>query len=414
MIYDLLLQGGRVIDPANGLDAIADVAISDGRIAAVAPNIAPAGAGAVHDVAGKIVAPGLIDLHAHVFPGMTPELGVEPDRDCLAKGSTTIVDAGSAGAVNIDGFRRFIVEPARARIIAFLNISRIGMPSTGISLPELAWLPLADVRSAVDAIRDHRALVRGLKVRVSNYVVREAGMEPFRRALQAADEAEVPLMVHIGDSPAPLGVVLDMLRAGDIVTHTYNSFAGLVVLDGGRSWRRQPDRSFGTGTTILDDAGDVIPQARAARERGVIFDVGHGGGSFSFDVFERAMAQGFPPDVISSDLSLFSIDGPAYDLPTVLSRFLGLGMTLAEVIDAATARPARVLGMAGEIGSVSPGAAADVAVLDLLEGEFTYTDGAGQTRAGDRKLAAHLTLRAGEPIWPGRADLLPKSARLRK
>ena len=402
--YDLLLKGGRVIDPSSNWDGNADVAILGGRIAAVAENIPPEASTDVVDVTGKLVVPGLVDLHAHVYPGVTPELGVEADRDCLAKGTTTVVDAGSAGAFNIDGFRRFIVKPARSRIMAFLNISRIGMPSVGISLPELAWLSLVDIRAAVDAIQANRDLVRGLKVRASNYVVREAGMEPFHRALQAADEAGVPLMVHIGDSPMPLGALLDLLRPGDIVTHTYNSFAGLEVLDGGRSWRRLPDRSFGTGTTILDETGQVIPQARAARRRGVIFDVGHGGGSFSFDVFERAMAQSFPPDVISSDVSVFSINGPVYDLPTVLSRFLGLGLTLSEVLEAATIRPARILGMAGEIGTLAPGAVADVAVLDLLQGEFTYTDGAGQTRPGHHKLSAYVTLRGGELIWPTSSD----------
>lgn len=398
MPYDLLLKGGRVIDAAAGLDAVADVAIAAGRIAAVAPHIPPSNAATVHDVAGKIVAPGLIDMHAHVYPGVTPELGIEPERDCLAKGVTTILDAGSAGAYTIVGFRRFIVEPSRPRILSLLNISTIGMPSTGASLPETGWIELLDVPAAVDAARAHAGLVVGLKVRMSQYIVRECGMEPLYRTLAAAEQAGLPLMVHIGCTPRPLGELLDLLRPGDIVTHTYTAFAGMDSPDGGKTLRQIYHIPMGTGMTLLDAAGGVIPEALAARERGVIFDVGHGRGSFSFDVARPAIAAGFLPDTIGSDLHAGSIAGPVHDLPTVMSRFLHIGMTLHQVLEAVTARPARILGMAGEIGTLAPGAVADVTVLDLQHGEYTYRDAPGNTIVGDSRLWPHMTLRAGQIV----------------
>jgi len=398
MTYDLLLKGGRVIDPAQGMDQAADVAIAGGHIAAVAENIPTEDAASVRNVAGKLVTPGLIDMHAHVYPGVTPELGVEADRDCLAKGVTTVVDAGSAGAYTIEGFRRFIVEPSQARVLSLLNISTVGMPTMGQGLPEAGLIDLLDVPEAVKAARDYAGLVVGFKVRLSKYIVRNLGLEPLHRALDAAEQIGLPLMVHIGDMPAPLGDILDLLRPGDIVTHTYTSFAGMDSPDGGKTIDRLYHIPTGTGQTLLDAHGKVIPQALAARDRGVLFDVGHGQGSFSFLVAGPAVEQGFVPDTIGSDLHAGSINGPVYDLPSVMSRFLSLGLPLGQVIEATTARPARILGMQGEIGALKAGAAADVSVLDLLSGGFEFRDSAGNTRRGEHKLQASLTVRAGEIV----------------
>jgi dihydroorotase len=386
-MYDFLIKGGTVIDPARGLHQPMDVALSDDLIAAVAEDIPTADAKSVVDVQGKLVVPGLVDLHTHVFPGAT-QLGIDADKHCLAKGTTTILDAGSAGALNIEGFRRYVVASAKTRMRALLNISAIGIPSLSSELVELGWLPLADVKAALKAVDGNRDLVCGLKVRLSEYIVRENGIEPLHLALEVAEETGLPVMVHVGGTPVPLAEILRFMRPGDIVTHIYTAFDGI-----GR-----PFRAMGGGSSILGANGSILPEMWAGRQRGVIMDVGHGMGGFSFEVCSAAIEQGFKPDTISSDLHQGSVRGPAYDLPTVMSRFLSLGMTLPEVIAATTVKPAQVLGLANEIGTLQPGAAGDVAVLDLLNGCFEFRDATGQILWGDRKLIPFLTVKAGELV----------------
>jgi len=400
MPFDLLLKGGRVVDPSQSLDAPADVALAGGRIAALAPDIPAEASSAVLDVAGKLVVPGLIDLHTHVYAGVTT-LSVEADRDCLAKGVTTVVDAGTTGAYTIEGFRRFIVAPSQARVLAYLNISSIGLPIDDIDMAELGWLPLVNVSAAVAAIEKYREIVVGIKVRMGKEVVWDNGIQPLLLARQAAERAGVPLMVHIGDSPVPLGDILDLMRPGDILTHAYTAFGGLDIAPDRSSYRVKPFQAKGSGTTLLDAAGRVIPEAWAARQRGVLFDIGHGGGSFSYEVFDAAMQQGLYPDTISTDLHAGSIKGPVYDMPTLMSRFLSLGLSLSQVIEASACRPAQALGMAGHIGTLSPGAAGDVAVLDLLEGDFEYLDSTRAALRSPYRLAPYLTVKAGQVV--GRA-----------
>ena len=402
--YDLLLIGGRVIDPDSGLDGMVDLAVQEGRIAEVAEHIPEKSAVRSLNVAGKLVVPGLIDIHTHVYPGVTT-MSVEPDRDCLTHGTTTVVDAGSAGAFNFGGFRRYVAGPAQARVLAFLNISCIGVPVDDICMAELGWMPLVNVDAAVDAIEANRDLIVGIKVRMGKEVVWENGIAPMHRALEAAERAGVPLMVHIGDSPAPLGEILNLMRAGDILTHAFTSFGGLEIASDRKSYTIRPFQARGTGTTLLDAAGRVIPEAWAARERGVLFDVGHGGGSFSFEVFTACMEQGLGPDVISTDLHSGCVGGPVYDLPTLMSRFLSLGMTTPQVIEAATAGPARAIGRADEMGALRPGRIADVTVLDLTKGCYIYQDAARQTLRGDYKLTPVLTLRAGAPVNAGATSI---------
>ena len=386
-MYDLLLKGGTVIDPAQRMRQPMDVALSQGLIAAVESDIPSTAGTQVVDVGGKLVVPGLVDLHAHVFPGST-QLGLNADEHFLAKGTTTLSDAGSAGALNIDGFRRFIVGSAKPRIRALLNISVIGMPSMNPNFLELGWLALADVDAALEAVEAHRDLIWGLKVRLSAVVVGENGIKPLLLTLEAAERAGLPIMVHIGGTPGPLAEILSLLRPGDIVTHIYTAY------DGGE----RPYRAKGSGKNILDSDGNVIPAVWAARERGVIMDVGHGAGSYSFEVCAAAIKQGLKPDTISSDLHTGNVHGPVYDLPTVMSRFLSLGMTLPEIIAASTLRPAQVMGMEGEIGTLRPGAAGDVAVLNLLEGRFEFKDAPGESLWGERKLAPYLTVLAGKVV----------------
>jgi dihydroorotase len=396
MQCDLLLRGGRVLDPSQGWDGIADVALAGGRIVALGPDLPTDSAARVEDVSGRLVTPGLIDLHAHVFPGIT-DLGLDADATSLAKGVTTVLDAGSAGATNIVGFRHFVVEPARTRIRALLNISLVGMPFAG-AMTELGWVPLLDADAAVAAVQAHRDLIVGLKVRVTRYLTLDNGAQPLYVALEAGRRAGCPLMVHIGDSPIPLGEILDALRPGDIVTHTYTAFAGTEPTPDGKGTRRKPDSVRGGGISILDAEGRVIPPAWEARRRGVIFDVGHGMGSFSFAVCREAMGQGFKPDTIGSDLHTANVRGPVFDLPTLMSRFLSLGMTLPEVIGACSSRPAQILGLAGEIGTLRPGAAGDVTVLELQQGRFDYRDSVGTVFWGEQKLLPRLTVRAGEIV----------------
>lgn len=386
-MYDLVLKGGTVIDPAQNIHDAMDVALADGRVAALEEDVSSSGAKQTVNVTGKLVVPGLIDLHAHVYPGAT-QLGLDPDPYFLAKGTTTLLDAGSAGALNLEGLRRFVVEPARTRILALLNISAIGMPSMGSDVIELGWLPLADANAALEAIEANRDWIWGLKARLSDYIVRENGIQPLRTALAVARQAQVPLMVHIGDTPVPLGQVLDMLRPGDIVTHIFTAFNGIG----------KPFQVRGSGTNLLDAQGSVIPEAWAARERGVIMDVGHGMGSFCFEVCQAAIEQGFKPDTIGSDLHQGSVKSPVYDLPTAISRFLSLGLTLPEVIAAVTSWPAEVLGLSEEVGTLQPGAAGDVAVLDLLEGRFEFRDATDAVLWGEQKLAPLLTVMAGEIV----------------
>ena len=397
--YDLILRGGRVIDPRQRLDRVADVGLKDDHIAEISEHL-PVGVSSTEiDVSGKLVMPGLIDIHCHVFPGVTPGLSVEAYENHLQQGTTTIVDAGSAGAYTIAGFRRYVVEPAQARILALLNISAVGMLCANRQVTELGWLPLVDLPSAERAIEAHRDIIVGLKVRLSEYIVQKNGITPLRLALPLAEKTGLPVMVHIGGTPVPLGEILNLLRAGDVLTHTYTAFAGFETADDGKSVTPR-FQTMGDASTILDAEGNVIPEAWAARERGVLFDVGHGGGSFSFDVFQAATVHGFWPDTIGTDLNESSVHGPVYSLPSLMSRFLSLGLSLSQVIEACTYRPARWLGLSDQIGSLMPGAAADIAVLDLHEGAYQYRDSVGQSMRGGFQLIPYLTICGGQLIWP--------------
>jgi dihydroorotase len=373
-IYDLLIHGGTTIDPAQGMHARMDVAFSGGKVAAVDPAIPPSGARVTIDAAGKLVVPGLIDVH--VFPGVS-HYGIDPDRTCLAHGATTVVDAGSAGADTFDGFRRYVIETSATRILAHMNISSMGMIAEEVGeLDDIKW---ANVPKALAAIERHRDLVLGVKVRLTRHqIVSEAsGLKPLFLAREAADAAGLPLMIHPQDSWAEsLDQVLETLRAGDIMTHTYH----------------------GMRHGILDEDGKIRACVRAARDRGVLFDVGHGAGSFSWDVCERALAQEFEPTTISSDLHAYNVSGPVHDLITTVSKFLLLGMPLETALAKVTEVPARVVGMAGRIGTLAPGAEGDAVVLELEEGAFPFVDSHGVTRSGNLRLVAVAVVKAGAPV----------------
>lgn len=377
--YDLVLAGGTVVDPASGLHDRRDVGIVGGRIAAIEPHLSGSDAADVLDVAGQLVVPGLVDLHAHVYPGVA-DLSVEADRTCLGRGVTTVVDAGSSGANTFPGFRRWVVEPSRGRILAFLNISLTGQIDP--FLGELHDLRFADAERAAAVALANPDVIVGFKVRLSRMLAGQNGLAGLERAMEAGRAAGLPVMAHIGGMAFDIEEVFARFRPGDIITHAYTGWRpGALVTDGGR----------------------VVPGALEARARGVVFDVGHGAGSFTWEVAEAALADGFRPDTISSDLHRFNVAGPVHDLATTLGKLLVLGLPLDDVIAMATAAPARVLGRSGDgIGSLAVGAEADVTVLALEEGRTRLVDSAGTAREGDRRLVPVAVLRAGlrMPVEP--------------
>ncbi|MEA2511314.1 MAG: dihydroorotase [Thermomicrobiales bacterium] len=371
--YDLLIKGGTLIDPAQGVHDRRDVAFASGMVAAVAPEIAADEASETIDAGGKLVVPGLIDAHVHVFEGVS-HYGINPDKTCLARGATTVVDAGSAGADTFAGFRKYVIEASSTRILAHVNISSMGMLSQEIGeLDDIKW---ASVPKALATIERNRDLILGVKVRLTRHqlVGEAAGLKPLFLAREAADAAGLPIMVHPQQAWAPsIDEILAVMRRGDVLTHTYH----------------------GLEHGILDERGKIRPSVRAARDRGVIFDVGHGQGSFDWDVCERALAQDFPPTTISSDLHKYNVGGPVFDLATTVSKFLLLGLSLDDALAKATAAPARVVGMEGKIGTLSPGAHGDAVVLDLQEGAFDFQDSRGVTRMGNLRLEPVTVVKAG-------------------
>ena len=373
--FDLLIRGGEVIDPAQNLRGRRDVAIRWGRIAAIEPGIDPQRAAQAIDATGKLVVPGLVDLHAHVYP-QGSALGLPADELVPYTCTTTCVSAGDAGGNNFSALRHFIMAQSRTRIFAFVHISSIGL--AGFPVGEGLNLDYEEVDLAAKTVAENRDVVLGLKVRISRNVVGDNGLEPLRRALAAAGRAGpgTRVMCHIGDAPGDLSALLDLLRPGDILTHTYS----------------------GAGNNIVHN-GKVLPAALEAKRRGVIIDVGHGGGSFDYTVAEPAIQQGLTPDTISSDIHAVSGNTPGMPyLPWVMSKFLELGFSLEQVIGLATAAPAQVIGRVEGLGTLHPGAPADVAVLELVEEPVRFVDTRGNQRQGARWLKPVHTVRAGRPF----------------
>ena len=372
--YDLLLAGGTLLDPAQGTRAATNVAFAAGNVAAVGPHLSAADAKDIVDCSGRIVAPGMIDLHVHVFWGVS-HYGIEPDPHCVAKGVTTAVDAGSAGADTFPGFRKYVIDVSATRLFAQLNISSQGMLTKEIG--ELDDLRYASVPKAIAMIERHRDVILGVKVRLTrnSIVSRESGIRPLYLAREAADAVRLPIMVHPQDAWCDsLDDILAVMRGGDILTHCFH----------------------GDSHGILDGDGKVRRSVREAIERGVIFDVGHGRGSFSWEVAERALEQGIGPTTISSDLHVYNVAGPVYDLATTVSKFLHLGLSLEGALHKVTATPARVLGMSDQIGTLRVGAWADAVVFDLQQGQFELHDARGETRVGRQRLVPTAVVRGGK------------------
>jgi dihydroorotase len=374
MSFDLVLRNGRVIDPSQSVDRVTDVAFSGGRVVATGDHLSE-NARTVHDVSGKIVTPGLIDLHTHVYWGGT-SLGVDPL--VLARGGcTTLVDTGSAGPGNYPGFLEHVIKPSPVRIIAYLNVSFAGIYgfSKRVMVGESGDLRLMAPIDAAEVAEANRDTLAGIKVRVGFHASGNSGIVPLDIGRQVADRVNMPMMVHIDHPPPTLPEVLERLREGDVLTHCFRPFPN----------------------TPATSDGKVHPAVLDARQRGVIFDVGHGMGSFSFQTARVMLDNGFMPDCISSDVHALCIDGPAFDLLTTLSKFLCLGMPLADVIKAATENPAKAL-KRPELGTFKPGSVGDASILELQDGAFDYVDSTGEHLSGTMRLAARGVVINGQ-MW---------------
>ena len=360
---DLILKGGRVIDPSQGIDAVMDVGFKAGKVAAVAAALAPGGA-QVRDVSGQIVSPGLIDLHTHVYWGGT-SLGIDADEFCRTSGVTTSVDTGSAGPGNFAGFRKHVIERSDVRILAYLHVSHAGIYgfSNTVMVGESEDLRLMDPVTAAEVAASNRGVIVGIKVRVGRHASGDQGAAPLDIALQVADEVGMPLMCHIDEPPPSYEDVIAKLRPGDVLTHAFRPFPNA------------PCTAQGT----------VRPAVLAARKRGVLFDIGHGMGSFSYKTARAMLANGFLPDTISSDVHALCINGPAFDQVTTMSKFLCLGMSLNDVIKASTENAAFAL-RRPELGSLKPGSAGDATILSVDDGAFDYVDATGEHLIGKSKI----------------------------
>ena len=387
MGYDLILRGGRVIDPSQKLDATNDVAFSQGKVARIGPGLKADAGTDVRDVSGAIVTPGLIDLHTHVYWGGT-SLGIDAEEFCRTSGVTTAVDTGSAGPGNFAGFRKHVIERSSVRILAYLHISFAGIFafSSRIMVGESEEMRLMAPQDAVEVAKANRDIVVGIKVRVGAHASGRSGTAPLDVALQVAEEVGIPLMAHIDEPPPSYEEVIARLRPGDVLTHAFRPFPN------------SPATAQGTVKRAVIEA----------RRRGVLFDIGHGKGSFAFKTARAMLANGFMPDTISSDVHALCINGPAFDQVTTMSKFLCLGMPLVDVIGAATVNAAFAL-QRPELGSFKPGSVGDATILSIKDGRFDYVDVVGEHLAGERRISSEGVVIAGRWWHPRHALELKKA-----
>ena len=392
--FDLLIRNANVLDPSQGLSGMRDIGIRFGLIETIEPTIAPDRAQRVMDAGGRLVTPGLIDLHCHTFP-YGSAIGIPADELVAHQCTTTVVSAGDAGANNFAAYRRFIVPAARTRQFAFVHIAVAGL--AGFPIPELFNIDYARPEAAARTVAENADMVLGVKVRMSENVIAQHGLEPLRRAIKACELSGVPakVMCHIGGvaDRELMSQILDLFRPGDVLTHCYSG----------------APYNAGVGTNIVQD-GKLLPAALAAKRRGVIFDIGHGGGSFDYTIAEAAIAQGCLPDTISSDVHVVSGNTPGMPyLPWVMSKMIGLGFSLPEVISMSTTAPARVIARIPKHGTLQRGAPADLSIMELVEGPVAFVDTRNNQRQGKLHLRPIGTVVAGVPF--GRPYQLPFSAR---
>jgi dihydroorotase len=381
--FDLVIKGGDVLDPSQSLRGKRDVGIRYGLIEALEAEIPAGRAARVLQADGKLVTAGLIDLHSHVFP-YGSAIGIPADELVANQATTTCVSAGDAGANNFAAFRRLVAGPSRTRLFAFVHIANMGL--AGFPVPELYNIDYARADDAARTIAENADMVLGIKVRMSENVIAKHGLEPLKRAISACEKAGsgAKVMCHIGgvETGELMSQILDLLRPGDILTHAYTGAPNLA----------------GGFTNIVQD-GRLLPAALAAKRRGVLFDVGHGGGSFDYTVAEPAIAQGAPPDTISSDIHVFSGNTPGMPYLTwVMSKFMGLGFSLEQVVAMATINPAKAINRTPKLGTLQVGAPADVSILELVEGPVSFVDTRNNRREGKAHLKPVQTIAAGVPF----------------
>jgi dihydroorotase len=378
--FDLLIKGGDVLDPSQSLRGRRDIGIRYGVIEAVEADIPEARGLRVLNVSGKLVTPGLIDLHSHVYP-YGSAIGIPADELVPHQCTTTCVSAGDAGANNFAAFRRHIVAQSRTRLYAFVHIANIGLAPFPIA--ELYNIDFAQVDACARTIGENADIALGTKVRMSENVIAKHGTEPLKRAIAACERSATgaKVMCHIGgvETVELMSQILDLLRPGDILTHSYSGAPNIA----------------GTFTNIVQD-GKLLPAALAAKQRGVIFDVGHGGGSFDYTIAEVAIPGGCAPDTISSDIHVFSGNTPGMPyLPWVMSKFMGLGFTLEQVVAMATINPAKIINRVPKLGTLQVGAPGDLAIMELVEGPVSFVDTRNNKREGKAHLKPVQTVTAG-------------------
>ena len=381
MRYDLLIQGGEVLDPGAGLKGRLDVAVGGGKIVEVAPSLPESEARRTISARGLYVTPGLIDIHAHVFVN-AHDMGGHTDHFCRSTGVTTLCDAGSAGSATFAGLRHVIDREVHTRIRAFVNLSAIGIVGTSRG-GELSHFPYADPEGCARTIAENPDLAIGVKLRYGPGIVWEYTTEPVKLARRTAALAGVPLMVHITDSPIPLPDILAEMVPGDIITHCYHGRAHGIM---------------GQEKQL------VLKEVVEAQRHGIVFDCAHGRNHFSFPMIEKALDQGFLPDTISTDLTLTSaLRGPVWDLTTTMSKLLHFGMKFDDIVARATAAPAKILGYEGTVGTLRPGANADIALIERRNGNVDLTDSDGNTITAKERLITRMTLKDGR-VWYERPE----------
>ena len=393
--FDLLIKGGEVLDPSQRLRGVRDIGIRNGVVESVQAGIPAERALRVIDATGRLVTPGLIDLHSHTYP-YGSGIGIPADELVPHQGTTTAVSAGDAGANNFAAFRRFIVASTRTRLYAFVHIANIGL--TGFPIAELYNIDYARTEDAARTVAENADIVIGIKVRMSENVIAKHGLEPLKRAIRACELSGVAgakVMCHIGgvETPQLMSQILDTLRAKDILTHCYSGAPNL-------------SNQF---TNIVQD-GKLLPAALDAKRRGVHFDVGHGGGSFDYTVAEAAIAAGAPPDTISSDIHVFSGNSPGMPYLTwVMSKFLNMGFSLEQVVAMATINAANAIGKLPRLGTLQVGAPGDVTILEVVNGPVEFVDTRNNKRSGKVFIRPVQTVAGG--IAFGRPYSAPFSVR---
>jgi dihydroorotase len=381
-MFDFIIKNGFLIDPCLNIEEEYDIAFQGDKLAKIEKNIPIKEGVNIYDASGKIVTPGLIDLHTHLYWGVS-HFGVNADSSCLSKGVTTAIDAGTSGAENFEGFKKYVIDKSETRIIAFLHIS-----SMGLTLPqgigELMDFRNLDFQKAVEMASKYSDSIYGIKIRLNGDIVGEYGPQALVLAKEASNKLGKPLMVHPGSLPSnlPLPDVLSVLGKGDIITHCFPP-------------PYPPDLPT---STVLDSKKDVIPEVFDAIKRGVYFDVGHGSGSFSFETAEKAFEQGYLPTSISTDLHSYSIVHPVYDMATTISKILNMGLPLRKIIELTTISPASILGLESQIGTLKEGYAGDATILYQEEGNFNFWDSINSKRVGSEFIQVKDVVKGGKLV----------------